>query len=164
MPLFVAHATGAAVALLVLPLQLLLASRKPWRSVHRAIGRIYVCGVTIGAGAGLLMAPESFGGAAAGLGFASLALTWLFCTWAGVLAARAGDLSAHKTWMIQSTALTLSALTLRLYLPIPELLGFAYREGYQLIAWACWVPNLALANLLLARRARHSPTARVVPG
>jgi uncharacterized membrane protein len=159
MPWFTVHATGAAVALLMLPLQLLLAGKKRQRVLHRIIGRIYVAGVMIGAGAGLLLAPFSFGGSVAGLGFASLALAWLFCTWAGVLAARAGDRTAHRIWMIRSTALTLSALTLRLYLPLPELFGMTYRDGYMLIAWACWVPNLVLANILLGRHAHRLAAA-----
>jgi uncharacterized membrane protein len=162
MALFIVHATAASMALLVLPLQLLLAGRESRRSLHRIVGRIYVAGVTIGASAGLLMSPDSFGGAMAGRGFAALALTWLFCTWAGVLTIRAGDRIAHRKWMIRSAALTLSALTLRLYLPFPELLGFEYREGYLLIAWACWLPNLALANFLLARRVQPAAAERIV--
>ena len=163
MPLFTVHATGAAIALFILPIQLLLAGKPPRRALHLVCGRIYVAGVTVGAGAGLLLAPDSYGGAMTGLGFASLTVAWLFCTWAGVLAARAGKQAAHTAWMIRSSALTVSALTLRVYLPLPELLGFEYREGYQLIAWVCWVPNLALAEFLQARRARWPAAEQPAP-
>jgi uncharacterized membrane protein len=163
MPLFQLHAAGAALALLLLPLQALaLAGRRG--SVHRWAGRFYVAGVTAGGAAALPLAMHSFAGPVSGLGFGLLACCWLGCTWAGVAAARRGDRQAHAAWMIRSGALTASAITLRVYLPLPELMGLDYAAGYRVIAWACWVPNLALASWWLHRRARGStlPVARAL--
>ena len=61
--------------------------------------------------------------------------------------------------MIRSFALTLAAVTLRIYMPI----GVTLNQGeftlpYTIIAWACWVPNLITAEIILALRARRSPT------
>ena len=53
--------------------------------------------------------------------------------------------------MIRSFALTFAAVTLRLYLPFPPMMGFTFVEGYRVIAWLAWVPNLALAELYLRR-------------
>ena len=118
-PLFALHAAGAATALFLLPFQVLLIG-KP---LHRWIGRLYVTGVTVGGAAALPLSFHSFAEPVAGLGFASLALAWLGCTWAGVIAARAGHRGAHSAWMVRSAALTASAITLRLYLPLPGILG-----------------------------------------
>jgi hypothetical protein len=151
MPLFALHAAGGSLALLLLPLQATLARTGRTGASHRWIGRAYLAGVTVGAGAALPLSLHSFGGAVAGLGFASLAITWFACSWAGVAAARAGRRRDHMKWMVRSSALTVSAITLRLYLPIPELMAVSYAEGYRIIAWVCWVPNLALAEWLLRR-------------
>ena len=51
--------------------------------------------------------------------------------------------------MIRSYALTLAAVTLRIYIPIGQLAGFAYEPAYQTIAWLCWVPNLVIAEWVI---------------
>jgi Predicted membrane protein (DUF2306) len=48
--------------------------------------------------------------------------------------------------MIRSYALTLAAVTLRLYLPASIALGVDFRSAYRVISWACWLPNLAVAE------------------
>jgi hypothetical protein len=165
MLLFALHAVGAGIALLLLPLQAMLARTSRTGAAHRWIGRLYVSGVTLGAAAALPLSLHSFGGPVAGLGFAALALAWLGCTWAGVAAARGGRRRAHAQWMVRSGALTASAITLRLYLPLPELVGLAYEEGYRWIAWGCWLPNLFVAQWALRCRARSEAqrTAVAVP-
>ena len=58
----------------------------------------------------------------------------------------AGDVQAHRLWMVRSYALTLAGVTLRLYLPL-ALVGWApYGAVYAALAWLCWLPNLALAD------------------
>jgi uncharacterized membrane protein len=149
---FLAHATAAAVALLLLPLQLMLA-RMRHRIIHRWIGMLYVAVVTTAAFCAVPLALSSFAGPVAGAGFIALAVLWLVCTWSGAAAANAGAGGRHRCWMWRSAALTLSAVTLRLYLPLPPLLGFSYEDGYRVIAWACWLPNLALCEWWLRRSA-----------
>jgi hypothetical protein len=56
--------------------------------------------------------------------------------------------------MIRSFALTFAAVTLRLYLPFPMIWGFEFIEGYRIIAWLCWVPNLLIAELWIHNRTR----------
>jgi hypothetical protein len=165
MPLFALHAVGAGLALLLLPWQALLARTSRTGASHRWVGRAYVSGVALGAVAALPLSINSFGGPVAGLGFAALALVWLGCTFAGVAAARTERRHAHREWMVRSGALTASAITLRLYLPLPELVGLDYEQGYRLIAWGCWLPNLVVAEWALRRRARSEahPTAFAVP-
>jgi uncharacterized membrane protein len=150
--MFVAHALAASAALLIGPWQLLggLRARRP--GLHRALGRTYGAAVLVAGAAAVPMAVGSFAGPVAAVGFAALAGAWIYCTAAGVLAARGGRMEAHRRWMVRSVALTFAAVTLRLYLPIPPLLGWSYVEGYRVIAWACWLPNLLLAEAWLRRR------------
>ena len=60
--------------------------------------------------------------------------------------------------MIRSAALTLAAVTLRLYLPI-GVITVGFEASYPVIAWICWVPNLLAAEWLLRREARGAVSA-----
>jgi hypothetical protein len=40
-------------------------------------------------------------------------------------------------------------------------LGADFEIAYPIIAWACWIPNLLVAELYLARRRRLSGSAKV---
>ena len=98
-------------------------------------------------------------GPIAGAGFFALAIHWLFTTGRALWAVLHRNFAAHERWMIRSFALTLAAVTLRIYMPI----GVTLNQGeftlpYTIIAWACWVPNLITAEIFLALRARRSPT------
>jgi hypothetical protein len=59
--------------------------------------------------------------------------------------------------MIRSFALTFAAVTLRLYLPLAFVSPWGYAATYRVISFACWIPNLLLAEAWLARwkRARE---------
>ena len=57
--------------------------------------------------------------------------------------------------MIRSYALTLAAVTLRIYLPGALALGVPYDLAYPPIAWLCWVPNLLVAEWWLLREGRE---------
>jgi hypothetical protein len=67
---------------------------------------------------------------------------------------RARDQQAHRAWMLRSYALTLAAVTLRLYIPIGVASGLAFESVYPTVAWACWVPNLMLVEWWILPRHR----------
>jgi uncharacterized membrane protein len=152
LPWFVAHTVAGAIALLVLPWQLLPALRRRRARLHRGLGRIYVAAVAVSGTSALPIALGSFAGPIAASGFAMLAVCWLATTLTGWRMMRTGDVDGHRRWMVRSAALTCAAITLRLYLPLPPALGFTFAEGYRVIAWACWVPNLLLVEYLLRQR------------
>ena len=117
--------------------------------IHRWAGRIYVVAVTIGGVAALHMALSTPGGWPAQFGFSMLAITWLITTAMAYLRVRQGDIVRHRMWMVRSYALTLAAVTLRIYLPIRQIKGIPFESAYPVIAWMCWVPNLLLAEWLV---------------
>lgn len=153
-----AHVFGSAVALGLGPLQFWsrLRARRP--RFHRWCGRLYLgVGVLVGGLAGLYMAVHAFGGLAARLGFGGLALAWLFTGLRAYFAIRDWDKAAHRRWMIRNFALTLAAVTLRLWVPAAVASGIPFEAAYPFIAWLCWVPNLALAEVLLRQEAGRTP-------
>jgi hypothetical protein len=58
----------------------------------------------------------------------------------------------HRSWMIRNFSLTFAAVTLRIILPVEiAVLGINFPDAYRIVAWACWVPNLLVAELLVYR-------------
>ena len=152
-PFLFIHVAGAVTALLLGSLQFIPALRRGARRPHRWIGRIYVLGCLVGGGAGLVLAPGSFAGPIATAGFGSLAVLWLAVTLLGWRAALQGRFADHRRWMIRSWALTLAAVSLRLYLPLVQILDLPFLPWYRAISFLAWVPNLMAAELWLRTRA-----------
>lgn len=145
-----AHVYASSLALLLGPFQFWPRLRAARPAVHRWMGRVYLgVGVLVGGLAGLAMATVAFGGTAARLGFGCLALAWLYTGLRAYAAIRARDVASHRRWMIRNFALTFAAVTLRLYLPGSVASGISMEAAYPVIAWLCWVPNLAVAEWLL---------------
>jgi len=146
------HITASVAALLIGPLQLLPRIRARHIAIHRWMGRVYVTMVALGGIAGLVMAPFAYGGIVSASGFGALALAWLGTTALGLKSIREGAVAEHRRCMLRSYALTMAGVMLRIYLPIAMVAGAIFEPAYHLIAWLCWVPNLLLAELWLARR------------
>ena len=145
------HVFASLVALSLSPFQFSsrLRSRRP--RLHRVIGRMYLgVGVLVGGLSGLYMSAFAFGGPVAKLGFACLALGWLFTGLRAFQTIRRGAVQEHRKWVVRNVSLTLAAVTLRVYLPSSMIAGIPFEVAYPVIAWLCWVPNLLLAEWALA--------------
>jgi len=164
---FEAHRTGiyvhvfaSAVALVLGPLQFSSKLRTARPGLHRWSGRLYLgVGVVLGGLAGLFMAFQAAGGPVSRLGFACLALAWLFTGFRAYRAIRAGNVASHRRWMVRNFALAFAAVTLRLWLPASLASGLPFEVAYPVVAWLCWVPNLLAAELLL-RQTRNPSLER----
>jgi len=150
------HLAGGIIAIVIGPFQLNSRLRKRFMSAHRWLGRSYVIAVSASGIAGLLLASESYGGLVTHFGFGLMATCWLGCTWSAYWYIRAGDIAGHRAWMLRSYALTLAAVTLRIYLPLSALLGIEFDAAYPAISWLCWVPNLLIVEwFVLSRTSRN---------
>lgn len=149
------HVFGAALALALGPWQFSARLRAARPGLHRWVGRTYlIAGVGVGGLCGLALSRFAQGGPVAQLGFACLAIAWLYTGLRGWLAICAGRVESHRRWMIRNHALTLSAVSLRVYLGVALAARWPFDPAYAAIAWLCWVPNLALAEWWGRRRAR----------
>lgn len=147
----VTHAGFAATALLTGAVQFNRNIRQRYPAVHRVTGRVYITGCLIGAPAGLILALGSAAGPIAVAGFGTLSILWFVTSAIGWQRAWARQYLDHRRWMIRSWALTLSAVTLRLYLPLSEMADLPEMPAYRMISFLCWVPNLLIAEVLLWR-------------
>jgi len=93
------------------------------------------------------------------VGFACLAVAWLYTGACAYRAIRAGNIASHRRWMIRNFSLTFAAVTLRIWLPSSMVLGIDAVLAYQAIAWLCWVPNLLVAELVFNRSSAAPRTA-----
>jgi len=160
MPLAViAHLTGGATALFTGAFQLNPRIRARFVNVHRWMGRTYVVAVVVGASGALWLAPRSMEGAVTHVGFGMLAVLWLGTTLRAYAAITRGDRATHRRWMIRSYALTFAAVTLRIILPAELAAGVPFHDAYQVVAWACWVPNLIVAEWLFLRPRQREATS-----
>jgi len=151
---FLAHVSAAPLALALGAFQFFpgLRARRP--GLHRWSGRLYALAILVAGIGALAMGPTITGGLPAQLGFGPLALAWLATTGNALRLAMAGRIAAHRRWMIRSYALTFAAVTLRIELALlVGGFGLSYAAAIVILAWACWLPNLALAELALRRKA-----------
>jgi Predicted membrane protein (DUF2306) len=85
----------------------------------------------------------------ASVGFLVLGALWVGTTARGYFLIRRRQLRRHREWMIRSYALTCAAITLRIYLPVLSIAGLPLANGYPLVAWICWVPNIIFAESIV---------------
>ncbi|MCV2367718.1 DUF2306 domain-containing protein [Roseateles oligotrophus] len=143
------HVFASLVALMLSPFQFSSRLRRGRPRLHRVLGRIYLgLGVLVGGLTGLYMSVFAFGGWVGKLGFACLALAWLFTGLRAFQAIRSGAVQAHRRWIVRNVSLTLAAVSLRIYLPLSMVTGIPFELAYPAIAWLCWVPNLWVAEIV----------------
>ena len=147
------HIIFGGVALLIGWIQFSRKIRAVRLGFHRAVGKTYlVCALLSGA-SGLYLAFFSNGSWVTTVGFGGMAVLWLGTTTAGYLAIRGRRIEVHRRWMIRSYALCWAAVMLRVYLPTFQLvLGLDKVTAYTIISFACWVPNLVVAEIILRLR------------
>jgi uncharacterized membrane protein len=143
------HIIFGGVALFIGWIQFSTKIRAARLGFHRAVGKTYLVCALLGGASGLYLSLFANGSWVTTLGFGSMAVLWLGTTTAGYLAIRVGRIEAHRRWMVRSYALCWAAVMLRLYLPTFQLLGMDSVTAYAIISFACWVPNLVVAQVVL---------------
>ena len=153
------HLAGGIVAIVLGAFQVNSALRSRFLSIHRWSGRVYIVAVLVGGAAGFALALHSFGGLVTHFGFGLMAICWIGTTLNAYRYIRRGDLVAHRAWMLRSYALTLAAVTLRIYLPLSQFAAIEFEAAYQVISWLCWVPNILVVEWFILARNTAPTTA-----
>jgi uncharacterized membrane protein len=153
------HVTGAVVALVLGPWQFVRRLRTRHPAAHRFIGRIYlVCVLATGIG-GLLLAPTALAAPAGPLGFATLAVLTLVASTVAYVSIRRRQVARHRAWMTRSYALIFTGVTFRLWIGGLPVLGLSFEHAYASGAFAAWMINLVVAELLITRARRRTGAA-----
>jgi hypothetical protein len=119
--------------------------------LHRVIGYSYVINVLMITGpAGLLMSFYANGGISSRIAFVMLSVLWILFTGIALYKAVKRKFKAHRIYMIRSYALTLSAVTLRIWkVLLAYFTGLPPMDRYRIIAWLGWTLNLLVAELII---------------
>lgn len=148
---FYAHILTSAFVLLAGALQFWPYFLRNFKKWHRLIGKMYVFIILFISGpAGMIMSFYANGMWAAKISFIILSFLWLLFTAMSFYYAVKKNFVLHRKFMIRSYALTLSAITLRLYaLILPHFVYLDGRTEYAVLAWTSWTINLLVAEVIV---------------
>ncbi len=150
---FYIHSFTAVICLLAGFTQFSSRLRKTNLSLHTSFGKMYVYVVLIlAAPSGLVLGIYANGHLPRKIGFSLLAVLWFWFTLVAVLHAKQGRIVKHQKFMIRSYALTLSAITLRLWkFGLANTIAPNPLELYQIVTWLGFIPNLLIAEWIISK-------------
>lgn len=124
------------------------------KNFHKNAGKIYIFLILLlAAPSGIYMGIFANGGFLSKISFVVLGCLWWFTTCKAYQLARQKKFKEHKQWMWRSFALTISAITLRMWkVIIVYLFHPSPMDVYQIIAWLGWVPNIILIEYLISKK------------
>lgn len=151
LPVFYIHVGTSILALLAGFTQFNSSILSNKTYLHRTIGIIYVTTILLfAAPSGFFIGCFANGGSYSKLSFTILAVLWFWFTLKSFIAIKNKNITEHQKFMYRSFALTLSAITLRLWKVIlVYLFQPSPMDVYQIIAWFGWVPNFVFAEFYL---------------
>lgn len=125
-----------------------------FRNFHKNMGKIYIFLIlALAAPSGIYMGFFANGGYFSKISFVILGSLWWLTTYKAYQSAKQKRFKEHKQWMWRSFALTLSALTLRIWKVIIVYLFHPNpMDVYQIIAWLGWIPNILLIEYLITKK------------
>ncbi len=159
---FYTHISSGAIALGIGWLQFLRKFRTRNINRHRFIGKVYAIAILFFAStSGMVLAFNANEGLPSKLGFGCLAFVWFYTTLMAWLSIVKGNVQQHRAWVTRSYAITLAAVTLRIWLPLSQIFHFDFHQAYPAISWFCWVPNLIIAEwFIIPRTAKKIPAVQ----
>ena len=124
-----------------------------FKNFHKNLGKIYILLILFfAAPSGIYMGIFANGGIYSKISFVILGVLWWFSTYKAYQLARQKKFKEHKQWMWRGFALTVSAITLRMWKVIIVYLFHPNpMDLYQIIAWVGWIPNLILIEYLITK-------------
>lgn len=154
---FYTHVFSIAFALLAGFTQFSSTILNEHRWLHRLMGKVYLYDVFINFPVAMIMAIYANGLLPGKIAFVVLDCLWLWFTWRAVVEIKKGNIRGHRNFMIRSYALTLSAISLRLWkIVILYMVIIDPVHLYMIQAWIGFVPNMLFAEWLIRRKPRAS--------
>ena len=125
--------------------------QRKYIKLHRISGRIYVGILLLLSGpSGLVMSYCANGGLLAQVSFLLLSTFWMLFTFLSLYFILKKQVIKHQKFAIRGFALTLSAISLRLF---KYLLVFFFEplpmDAYRIAAWSGWTFNLLVAEIII---------------
>lgn len=127
--------------------------RNKYMPLHKTVGKIYIITVLFFSGiSGFIMSLYANGGWRAQLSFIILSVLWWVFTYKAYHYAKVKKIQLHRAYMIRSYALTLSAISLRLFkYIIVYLWALPPLDTYRIVAWLSWIINIIVAEIIILK-------------
>ncbi len=124
-------------------------NRIPW--IHRNLGKLYILLILwVASPSGFIMAVHANGGLFSKISFIIQAVLWFYFNYQAYQFAKAKEWKLHRNFMLRSYALTLSAISLRIFKwGIANTLELPPMDTYKIVAWLGWLVNLGLVELYI---------------
>ena len=125
--------------------------QKKYVKLHKVSGRLYVGILFLLSGpSGLIMSYYANGGLVAQVSFLLLSSFWMLFTFLSFYFILKRQVIKHQKFAIRSFALTLSAISLRLFKYLLVLFFEPFpMDAYRIAAWSGWTFNLLLAEIII---------------
>jgi uncharacterized membrane protein YozB (DUF420 family) len=125
--------------------------KRKYINIHRWSGRVYAMIILLFSGpSGLVMSYHANGGIFSQISFVILSVLWISFTLLSVYFILKKDVKNHQKFAIRSFALTLSAISLRLF---KYIIVFLFQplpmDVYRIVAWLGWTFNLLIAEIII---------------
>eukprot|EP00913_Durusdinium_trenchii_P031320 g29327.t1 len=156
------HAMASATALAIGPFQVIPSWRRKHMLGHRRAGRVYFVCCFAGSISGMTLSLSAQGGMVGKVGFFSLGVVWLLSNLVGFVAIvfpKIRTIWLHEAAMQVSCALTYSAVSLRIMLPVAVL----NTEHFQPLCFALDIACQVLYNGVMHYSAKHALLAAQYP-
>ncbi len=149
---FFTHVYSSIFVLIVGSIQFSKYIRTRFTFIHKAFGKLYITLLLLLASpSGLVMGYYGNGGFYSQLSFCLLAVLWFYFTLMAFIKIKSKNIIAHKNYMILSYALTLSAISLRLFKwIIVNTIALPPMDTYKIVVWLGWLFNLAVAMFIIS--------------
>ena len=159
LPAFYFHIIGSSIILLVGFFQFLknVYNNRP---LHKTLGKIYVFGALFFSAPGAyIMTLFINRGKWVAISFFVQNTLWVAFTLAAWIYIKRGKVDDHVKMMRKSYALAFAAVTLRLYIFLFTVFGngVGFESNYIIIAFASWVPNLLVVEILNRKQGNFTP-------
>lgn len=127
--------------------------RKRFYFFHKLSGKVYISLILLVASpSGLIMAYYANGGIISQISFVLLSILWFVFTYKAYKYIKIGNWKKHKNYMLRSYALTLSAISLRLFKwGIVSVLELAPMDTYKIVSIIGWTLNLVLVEIYISK-------------
>ena len=160
--LLLVHGLGGLTALTTGTLQMSSRIRRQRPALHRALGKVYLGGVTISAPVAVYMGTSTLEPVTIRFEQWFQGGGWLLSAWIAYACIRSGQMQLHKTWMMRSYAFTLVFLVSR----VPDFFIPSYSDQFLgdelwgMVVVAALAPELIVTLQTLWRirsaKARHA--------
>lgn len=154
---FFSHVYSSIIVIILGLSQFSRTIRNQFSIIHKLNGKAYILlTLLIASPSGLIMAFHANGGLVSQISFSVLSVLWFLFTLKAYLYIKKEDYRKHRNFMIRSYALTLSAISLRLFkYVIVFFFELPPMDTYKIVAILGWTTNLGIAELII-RKTTHN--------